>query len=80
MLGSCLVLPDTKFVKFTNQKTKSRYTVNCKAGTLKNERKEVIIMSIDWEYLLDAEGDELQDAYDQAVEEASEMLDWDYDY
>lgn len=47
---------------------------------MKNERKEVIIMSIDWEYLLDAEGDELQDAYDQAVEETSEMFDWDYDY
>lgn len=46
----------------------------------RRKRKEVIIMSIDWEYLLDAEGDELQDAYDQAVEEASEMLDWGDDY
>ena len=36
-------------------------------------------MSIDWEYLLDAEGDELQDAYDQAVEDACEMLGWDDD-
>ena len=27
-------------------------------------------MAIDWEYYLDAEGDELQDAYDRAVEEA----------
>ncbi len=36
-------------------------------------------MSIDWEYLLDAEGDDLQDAYDQAVEEACEMLGWDDD-
>lgn len=36
--------------------------------------------SIDWEYYLDAEGDELQDAYDQAVEEAEEMMDWDQDF
>ena len=39
-------------------------------------------MSIDWEYYLDAEGDELQDAYDQAVEDAERMMaweDWDYD-
>ena len=34
-------------------------------------------MAIDWEYYLDAEGDELQDAYDRAVEEAEEMLGWD---
>ena len=37
-------------------------------------------MSIEWEYLLDAEGDDLQDAYDQAVEEACEMIDWGDDY
>lgn len=36
--------------------------------------------SIDWEYYLDAEGDELQDAYDRAVEEAEEMMDWDEDF
>lgn len=32
-------------------------------------------MAIDWEWLLDAEGDELEDAYDEAVEEW--MDDWD---
>lgn len=37
-------------------------------------------MSIDWEYLLDAEGDDLQDAYDQAVEEAYEMSGRDDEY
>ena len=35
-------------------------------------------MSIDWEYLLDAEGDELEDAYEEAVEEACRMIDPDY--
>lgn len=30
-------------------------------------------MSIDWEYLLDAEGDDLQDAYDEAVWDAEWM-------
>lgn len=37
-------------------------------------------MSIDWEYYLDAEGDELQDAYDQAVEDADRMMGWDDDW
>ena len=37
-------------------------------------------MAIDWEYYLDAEGDELQDAYDLAVEEAKEMFGWDEDW
>ena len=37
-------------------------------------------MAIDWEYYLDAEGDELQDAYDLAVEEAEEMFEWDEDW
>ncbi len=37
-------------------------------------------MAIDWEYYLDAEGDELQDAYDEAVEAAEEMMGcWDED-
>ena len=37
-------------------------------------------IAIDWEYYLDAEGDELQDAYDLAVEEAEEMLGWDEEW
>lgn len=37
-------------------------------------------MAIDWEEYPDAEGDELQDAYDQAVEEAEYWTrNWDED-
>ena len=48
---------------------------------LKNyENRREWKIAIDWEYYLDAEGDELQDAYDLAVEEAEEMLGWDEEW
>ena len=34
---------------------------------------------IDWEEILGVEGDEMQDAYDELVEEESELLDDDED-
>lgn len=36
-------------------------------------------MSIDWEELLGAEGEDLDDAYDEAVAAEASWLDWYYD-
>lgn len=39
--------------------------------TKSQDEKEELKMSIDWEELLDAEGEDLDDAYDEAVADAA---------
>lgn len=42
--------------------------------TKSQDEKEELKMSIDWEELLDAEGEDLDDAYDEAVADAERWL------